>query len=57
MAITKENPVNTNLEIFASVVSFRKGASAQGVRADLREDSIPEEIRVLLAMKKPKKAN
>jgi len=48
--------MNMNLDIFASVVSFRKGAVAQGVRADLCESVIPEEIRALVEAKKRKKS-
>lgn len=36
---------------FESVASFRKGSNAQGVRAELQTDSIPQEIKDLMTRK------
>jgi hypothetical protein len=49
--------MNMNIANLESVVAFRKGANAQGVRAELNADEIPAEILSLLQSKKVKKSN
>lgn len=44
--------MNLKFQIFESVASFRKGANANGVRAELPENSIPSEIKNFMLSKK-----
>jgi hypothetical protein len=46
--------MNMNFANLESVVAFRRGANASGVRADLRIDEIPAEIVSLIKSKKAK---
>ena len=43
-----------NFQVLESVISFRKGANANGVRAELPENSIPSEIKNFMLSKKGK---
>lgn len=40
-----------NTNVFESISSFRKGANAQGVRAELPAGSVPSQIKYLLNTK------
>lgn len=44
--------MNQNISFVESVIAFRKGSNAQGVRMDLKPNEIPAEIIAMIPQKK-----